>query len=100
MVQLVHHQFSLLLEISALLLPGEEAPQVRVGVLQQVRHAVCLLPRPSLSHVLPEQRLDRHGVGERVTLQNRTLAVNIAMSITLFIVSWTFMHLVYFSLST
>ena len=33
----------LLLQLSALLLPGEEAPQVPVGVLQQGRHAVCLL---------------------------------------------------------
>ena len=70
----------LLLEISALLLPGEEAPQVVAGVPQQVRHAVRLLPLPRLRHVFPVQGLDGHGVREGVALERRAIAGNIAIS--------------------
>ena len=61
----------LLLQLCALLPPGEEAPhpQVPVSVLQQ-----------GLGHVSPVQRLDGDGVGERVALKNRTFAENITMS--------------------
>ena len=74
----------LLLQLCALLLPGEEAPQVPVGVLQQGRHAVRLLPLLSgLGHVFPVQRLDGDGVRERVALKHRTLAENFAISKTI-----------------
>ena len=86
------------MQISALLLPGEEAPQVVAGVPQQARHTVRLLPLLSLRHVFPVQGLDGHSVREGVALQRRAIAGNIAISNNLR--SQVSLHLVYFSLST